>query len=184
MSSLATRVLQLDLRGQLPPRHAPGDFTTPVETNAPPVSSSAARLWGPKLTKSWQRTLPNDANVTAIFLNSHSPRPIATAIPSGTESCCVRTNWAVRLALAADSRHSSVQYLVRYAWWIAVYDHQRLEPPVCIVTLCSAVAILSGGGADRKLLPPFSSAWIGTYFAHSSRRDPVWGWWTIFCNEK
>lgn len=72
MSSLATRVLQLDLRGQLPPRHAPGDFTTPVETNAPPVSSSAARLWGPKLTKSWQRTLPNDVNVTAIFLNSHA----------------------------------------------------------------------------------------------------------------
>lgn len=77
MSSLATRVLQLDLRGQLPPRHAPGDFTTPVETNAPPVSSSAARLWGPKLTKSWQRTLPNDANVTAIFLNSHArPGPV------------------------------------------------------------------------------------------------------------
>lgn len=24
--------MQLDLRGKLPPRHAPGDFTTPVET--------------------------------------------------------------------------------------------------------------------------------------------------------
>src|SRR5690606_213258 len=28
--------LPLDLRGKLPPRHAPGDFATPVEANAPP----------------------------------------------------------------------------------------------------------------------------------------------------
>jgi len=43
-------VVQLDLRGKLPPRHAPSDFTTPVETSAPPISSRILPSWSPGST--------------------------------------------------------------------------------------------------------------------------------------
>lgn len=61
MSSLATRVLRLDLRGKLPPRHAPSDFTTPVETSAPPVFQEAFHL------HRFTRIAVNDARLLSFY---------------------------------------------------------------------------------------------------------------------